>query len=281
MNQRRVEGTPCRLRLAPTPSGFLHLGNGVNFLLAQRWARELGASLLLRIDDLDAERVRPAYVADVFETLAWLGIEYSRGPRSPGEVKGEWSQFARMPLYESALAALGRGSVYACTCSRREVRSARARLGTQRYPGTCRELGVPLATPRASWRLRSPDPATEDFIVRRRNGRPSYQLASLVDDVHFGITHVVRGEDLRESTAMQLVLAEALHEVLPERGFDRFRENSFWHHPLLLGPNEAKLSKSAGADSLRAARERGVGAELVFAEAERLWAARPPSVKRG
>lgn len=264
----------AHLRLAPTPSGLLHVGNGVNAVLTARWAAELRGDLLLRVDDIDAERVRPAYVADVFATLAWLGIDYDRGPRTPADLAENWSQHRRMATYRDALARLREnGRVYACTCSRAAVRREQARLGVTGYPGTCRGRGLPLDTPGASWRLRTPEDAAaapgslDDFVVRQRDGRPAYQVASLVDDVTFGITHLVRGEDLRASTAMQRVLAQALSEE-PGDGYARFRDVPCWHHPLLRGANGEKLSKSDGAESLWAWREAGRSPDEVYTLAE-------------
>lgn len=237
-----------RLRLAPTPSGYLHAGNAINFLLNQEAARsQPGARLLLRIDDLDADRKRPEFVQDVFDTLAWLGIGWDEGPRSTGDFEQNWSQHLRLGLYQKLLQKLEKqGLVFACRKSRKDL----APFGGA-YPPEFRAQNLPLDVPDVAWRVATPPGfPMPDFIVRRRDGLPAYQIASLADDVHFGITHIVRGEDLRASTAAQLFLAEKL-------GLTDFLKIRFWHHPLLTNAEGEKLSKSAGADSLRAMRARG------------------------
>lgn len=237
-----------RLRLAPTPSGYLHPGNAINFLLNQKAARsQPGARLLLRIDDLDADRKRPEYVQDVFDSLAWLGIDWDDGPRSVEDFEQNWSQHLRLGLYENLLQQLEKqGLVFACQKSRKDL----APFGGA-YPPEFREQNLPLDAPDVSWRVATPPGfPMPDFVVRRRDGLPAYQVASLADDVYFGITHIVRGEDLRASTAAQIFLAEKLR-------LSDFLKIQFWHHPLLTDARGEKLSKSAGADSLRAMRERG------------------------
>ena len=263
---------PARTRIAPTPSGFLHAGNAINFLLTQAIAQREGASILLRIDDLDAERMRPDYVEDIFASLAWLGIPWNDGPRSIGDLEQRWSQRLRVPRYNALIDRLAEARVlYACTCSRKQV-------------GTCphRDLDLPMDTPDATWRLRIPDGSTVDLlrwphgavrlqvddlisdpVIRQRTGMPAYQVASLADDLDHGIGLVVRGMDLLPSTACQLYMAH----VLGEEGFLRVR---CVHHALVTDDHGAKLAKSAGAASLRAMRERGEGPELLRAKAQRL-----------
>ncbi|GAB4092741.1 nucleotidyl transferase family protein [Flaviaesturariibacter terrae] len=259
--------TFTRTRIAPTPSGYLHRGNALSFLLTAARAQAAGARLLLRIDDMDRERVRPEYVADIFETLRFLQITPDEGPRDPADFEAAWSQRLRMPLYTAALDRLAaEGLVFACTCSRADLLRAQP---DGIYTGTCRNKGLPLNTPGASWRLRTePDlellvhrqqgeairarlpVAQTDFVVRKKDGCAAYQLSSLVDDVHFGVDHIVRGEDLWESTLAQLYLAGRL-------GSDAFLRCSFEHHPLLTDASGEKLSKSAGADSIRQFRAAG------------------------
>ncbi len=108
-------------RIAPTPSGYLHAGNGAAFILAWKLAREAGGKILLRIDDLDAERVRPEYVEDIFETLHWLGVEWDEGPRNTDELQSTWSQHLRMARYQELVEQLREGGhLYACSCSRKD-----------------------------------------------------------------------------------------------------------------------------------------------------------------
>ncbi len=248
-------------RYAPTPSGFLHLGNGVNFVLTYAWARALGAQILLRIDDLDTDRKRPDYVDDVFRTLDWLSLTYDLGPTSPDDFEQRWSQRHRLSLYEQTLSELVKtGLVYPSDLSRQQIRD----LGEAEALRQMRAQNLPLHTPDVPWRVRVPDglPFT-DFVVRRRDGIPAYQITSLTDDLHFGVTHLVRGDDLRESTAMQQFLARLL-------GYESFRQGVVWHHPLLLDAAGQKLSKSAGSASIRALREGGESPAVVYRAAARL-----------
>jgi glutamyl/glutaminyl-tRNA synthetase len=243
------------LRFAPTPSGFLHIGNALNFVLNYLSARSTpGARILLRIDDLDADRKRPAYLEDIFESLNWLGLDYDDGPRSPEDFETNWSQWRRMDLYHQVLNDLrARDLLFGCRKSRKEL----AAFGDQ-YPPAFRNQGIDVDEPDCSWRIKSDAGlAMSDFVVRRRDGIPAYQVASLADDLHFGITHVVRGEDLRPSTEAQRYLAKCLD-------YQSFSAVCFLHHPLIKDGSGIKLSKSAGAASLKAMREMGEGPGAVF-----------------
>lgn len=259
-----------KLRFAPTPSGYLHLGNALNFILNWLAARSAGASILLRIDDLDAGRKRPEYIQDVFDTLHWLGLDWDEGPRSPEAFEQVWSQHTRLPLYRAVLEGLVQsGFVFPCAKSRREL----APYG-DRYPTRFREQGLHLGDPDVSWRIATPPEfPLSDFVVRRRDGLPAYQLASLTDDLYFGVTHAIRGSDLEPSTAAQQWLAALLASkttpspVLPWSDFGQLR---FLHHPLLLDDHGQKMSKSAGASSLKSLREADIGPEYVFQVAARL-----------
>lgn len=251
-------GSGSRLRLAPTPSGYLHLGNAYNFILNWLAARRVpDARLLLRIDDLDAERKRPEYVQDVFDTLHWLGLDWDEGPRSPDDFEKNWSQHLRLPLYAQLLEALrGGGHVFACGKSRRDL----AAFGGD-YPLAFRHQNCSLETPNVAWRIQTPVPRPADippdFVVRRRDGIPAYQVASVADDLHFGVTHVIRGVDLAGSTAAQQYLAACA-------GLTAFSDLSFLHHPLLRDADGGKLSKSAGAAALKTWREEGRAPSEVF-----------------
>ena len=245
----RTIGPHSRLRLAPTPSGFLHAGNALNFTLHWLAVRlQLGAKLLLRIDDLDADRKRPEYVADIFESLHWLGLDWDEGPSDVADFDAHWSQTQRLSLYIKALVEIqNTGLVYACAKSRRDL----VPFGGH-YPPAFRDQNLSLDTPEVAWRASTPPGfSLPDFIIRRRDGGPAYQLASVVDDLHFGVTHVIRGADLYPSTLAQQWLAQQL-------GWTDFQEIRFLHHPLLTDKWGEKLSKSAGATALRslAAEER-------------------------
>ncbi len=268
-----------RSRIAPTPSGYLHAGNAVNFAITAALTRSLGGELRLRIDDLDAERARPEYTADIFETLGWLGIACDTGPQTMDEAVSH-SQQKRTQLYihpiEQLLAA---GRVYGCTCTRSDVQQ---RTGSFIYDGHCRSarhpvtdglvlrFALPAAPVVVADVLRGElmiDLAAEtgDPVIRRRDGLPAYHIASLTDDLEFGINLVVRGEDLLASTATQLALAQALGE--PGQAYSTVR---FLHHGLLAAEGGAKLSKSQGDSPLREMRQRGVESAFVYRHAAAL-----------
>ena len=245
-----------RLRLAPTPSGYLHAGNACNFVLNWMAARLYPGKvqLLLRIDDLDAERKRPEYVQDVFDTLNWLGLDWDEGPRNVPDFEANWSQHQRIPLYEQALSQLREADLlFACGKSRRDLAPFDGG-----YPPEFRNQQLSLDQKDVSWRIRTPEGlALPDFVVRRRDGLPAYQIASLADDHFFGVSHIIRGDDLRNSSEAQLFLAHCLAWPDMER-------LQVLHHPLLLNERQEKLSKSAGAASLRSLREAGGDPAIIF-----------------
>lgn len=269
-----------KTRLAPTPSGYLHVGNVLSFVLTASVAERTGAAILLRLDDLDRERLEREYVQDIFDTLHFLDIPWQEGPGNIEEYEARYSQVHRMELYHEALQELvEKDAVFACTCSRTQVLGASA---DGIYPGTCRNKKISLDTPNASWRLKTDDekelevrtlsgslikatlpPTMRDFVVRKKDGFPAYQLSSLVDDLHFNIDFIVRGEDLRPSTLAQLYLASVLRK-------DAFAGCTFHHHPLLLSPEGHKLSKSAGSISIQHYRKEGLGAADVYSSISKM-----------
>lgn len=261
-------GDQSRLRIAPTPSGYLHAGNLFNFLLNYFAARSRGAKLLLRIDDLDADRKRPAYVVDIFETLSWLGIDWDEGPRAADDFERNWSQHLRLVSYHAALDVLrSKNLLFACGKSRRDL----APFGGS-YPEHFRDQGLDLEAPDVAWRIKTPPGfPMPDFVVRRRDGIPAYQVASVCDDLHFGVTHAVRGADLEASTLAQQYLAECM-------GASSFASIRFFHHPLLLDEKGEKLSKSAGSEAVNALREGGEGPEKILGAAAQ-WLGLPEDRK--
>ncbi|HEX8529770.1 MAG TPA: glutamate--tRNA ligase family protein, partial [Cytophagales bacterium] len=143
-----------RSRLAPTPSGFLHLGNAFSFALTWLLVRHHGGTLLLRIDDIDNERRRPAYVDDVFQTLRWLQLDWDAGPKDPTDFEAHFSQLHALNRYAQLLEALRRaGVLYACNCSRSQVQASSV---NGLYPGTCRHRNLTLDTPDVAWRVHVP-----------------------------------------------------------------------------------------------------------------------------
>ncbi len=255
-------------RLAPTPSGFLHVGNAFSFILTWLLVRKSGGTILLRIDDLDSDRVRPEYIADVFETLDWLGLDWDTGPQSTDEFNQRYSQKLRLDLYHHLLHRLRTETelVYACRCSRSSFREGST---DGLYSGVCLHQHWSLTAPEVAWRIHVPElaivkPKSQffpmhnqsynvaallgDFVIRRKDGIPAYQIASVADDLHFGINAIVRGADLLPSTVAQLWLADVLQ-------LKAFTQSKFYHHPLLTDTHGQKISKSTGATSLRAMRE--------------------------
>lgn len=254
-------------RIAPTPSGYLHLGNAFSFLLTKAIAQKTGAKTLLRIDDLDRERYRSEYVEDIFETLDFLEIPIDQGPQNLKEFEAEWSQVHRMNQYQAALDQLkNQQKLFACTCSRKKISQMNS---SGYYLGHCLDRKIKLDRPEATWRINTLDAdliplstysgqkkwevIPEDvsfFIVRKKDGLPAYQLTSLIDDLHFGVDLIVRGQDLYSSSIAQSFLVDTLQE-------DGFESIRFFHHSILKGPGKQKLSKSEGATSLQYLRKEG------------------------
>ena len=257
-----------RSRIAPTPSGLLHLGNAVNFILTWLMVRKADGMLRLRIDDADCLRTRPEYLEDIFRQLDWLKITWDEGPTGPDDFRCRFSQQLRQERYRSFLAELDRlGHLYPCGCSRSTIRQF-APDGV--YPGFCRERAgafVPGEAQRVRvaegsvFRVEGQEVALckvmGDFVLWRKEDLPAYQLVSLVDDLDDRINCIVRGQDLLASTAAQLFLA-GLH------GDNSFAETTFVHHPLVLGEDGKKLSKSDNALSLASLREGGASRAVVY-----------------
>ena len=261
---------PAAGRFAPSPSGRIHLGNILCCLLAWLSARQKGGKVILRIEDLDTARCPRKYAVQMLEDLRWLGLNWDEGPEIGGP-DGPYFQSERTALYQAALEKLAaQGLVYPCFCTRAELHAASAphrEDGQTIYPGTCRHLTAEAATERArtrrpALRLRVPEETwgftdghmgsyhedltrdCGDFLLRRSDGLFAYQLAVVVDDAAMGVTEVVRGGDLLDSTPRQLYLYHLLGLTPP----------AFYHFPLLLAPNGRRLSKrdaDAGLEELR------------------------------
>lgn len=270
-------------RLAPSPSGRLHLGHARSFLLAWWSARSRGGRIVLRIEDLDAERVKPGAVDLVLEDLAWLGLDWDGEPLL---------QSSRTAAHGAALAALVEaGRAYPCVCTRKEIEEAsRAPHGGEtRYPGTCRwrfaslaaateSTGLPAALRLAvepgpvivDDALRGPtafDVAAEvgDFVIARKDGVAAYQLATPLDDAYQAVTEVLRGDDLLSSAARQRLVLEALDLPIPRQ----------IHVPLVHDSGGPRLAKRAGSLSLAELRAEGVPASEVVS-----WAAEASGLPR-
>ena len=266
-------------RYAPSPTGRLHLGNLRTALLAWLHARLSNIPFILRIDDLDSPRNRDGSLASILADLEWLGLDWDEGPGSPGPNE-PYFQSQRLDLYEEAFQALlTRDRVYPCVCSRKDIAEAlsapQGESAQGIYPGTCRPTAgkstVDPGHPRA-WRYRVETGLVHyvdrllgprqqdltrdcgDFVIRRKDGLFAYQLASVVDDGTMGISDVVRGEDLADSTPRQLALMKALGYSPP----------AFWHVPLLRDKQGLRMAKRDGSDYLEEWVASGGGSrELV------------------
>lgn len=285
MDAVTTSSRPYRGRLAPSPTGLLHLGHARSFWIAQQRALSQHDVLILRNEDLDAVRSKPEFAAAMLEDLHWFGFQWQEGPDIGGPF-APYSQSERREHYVTAFEKLRTGGfVYPCACSRQDVLRAlqapHAGEDEPIYPGTCRskapskslvELPGPTAkrsqtAGRTNWRFRVPDGELisfvdgnygpqhflagkdfGDFIVWRHDDVPSYQLAVVVDDAAMRITEVVRGEDLLKSTARQLLLYQALGWSAP----------TFFHCPLLTDSSGTRLAKRHDALSLRALRAKGI-----------------------
>ena len=267
-------------RIAPTPTGFMHRGHAKTFLAAQRRARERGGRLILRVEDLDGDRCKPEFTDALVEDLLWAGLRWDEGPDSGGP-SGEYAQSKRSAVFLEAWKVLwSQGAVFPCDCSRKDVLSAvqapHNEGGELIYPGTCRNRSTAFWSEsealESNWRMRVPDGETiaftdenlgnqrfvagvdfGDFLVWRKDGIPSYELAVVADDIAMGITEVVRGEDLLLSTARQLLIYRALGATPP----------AFYHCPLVRDASGNRLAKRDNAQSLRELRASGMDPKML------------------
>ena len=266
-----------RGRLAPSPTGHLHLGHLATFNVAAERARRHHGELIYRNEDLDPQRSRASYVQSAMEDLRWMGIEWQAGPdRSGPDVP--YNQSQRLPHYIAAWRQLHQaGYLYPCARSRKDLaHAARAphaedEMGEALYPLEFRpdyRYQAHTQAPGAhNWRFRVPENQAitfqdqrlghitaigqkdfGDFLVWRKDGVPAYELAVVVDDAAMGITEVVRGEDLLRSTARQLLLYQALQFSAPD----------FYHTALIKDSTGRRLAKRNAADSIRVLREKGM-----------------------
>jgi len=259
-------------RFAPSPSGPLHLGNLRTALVAWLFARSRGGRFLVRVEDLDPQRSRPEHEARQLADLRAIGIDWDEQPVR---------QSARTGLYLEALSRLEvQGRVYPCWCSRAEIRVAaqapHSPLPEGAYPGTCRGLTAAQRTERERTARRPPalrldargvrlgftdllrgdhEGVVDDFVLRRGDGTPAYNLAVVVDDAAQGIGEVVRGDDLMETTPRQLLLARLLGLAEPRHA----------HVALVLGPDGTRLAKRHGAVTLEELAARGRSAQQALA----------------
>jgi len=266
-----------RTRFAPSPTGYLHVGNALSALICQQWAKKHDAALLLRIEDIDYTRCRPHFAQAIIEDLRWLGIHW-QGDVSYQSEHGSYFRTAIRKLYEQQL-------IYPCFCTRKEIRQEIARSAsaphqheptTLWYPGICRQLSQHEASRRMrkipyAWRLniervREQIPASlswldehghhhaatlaHDLVIGRKDIGVSYHLAVVVDDGRQGITDIIRGKDLQIHTGIHRVLQHLLGLPAPR----------YHHHRLLHDAQGKRLAKRYQSTELRTLRAAGIGA---------------------
>jgi glutamyl-tRNA synthetase len=257
-----------RVRFAPSPTGYLHVGGARTALFNWLFARHFGGTLVLRIEDTDLERSTPEMVEGILQGMQWLGLSWDEGP---------YYQTQRVALYRAAAARLlDSGAAYPCFCTKEELERMRAKAAADkrppRYEGVCRKLDAAERLRRknagdpAALRFAVPETGStsfddavfgkvefanteiEDFVLLRNDGSPTYHLSVVADDIDLKISHIVRGADHISNTPKQVLLYRALDAPLPV----------FAHVPLILGPDKTRLSKRHGATSVIAYREEGI-----------------------
>jgi glutamyl/glutaminyl-tRNA synthetase len=273
-----------RGRLAPSPTGLLHLGHARTFGVAAQRAAQHHGILILRNEDLDTQRCRQEFVQAMYEDLRWLGVRWTEGPDRGGPY-GPYSQSERRLYYLETWRTLrDRGLIFPCTCSRKDLTQAAAAPHESDdepiYPGCCRSStdAAAYAEPAGvNWRFRVPDDEDiafddlgmgrqsftagqqfGDFLVWRRDDTPAYQLAVVVDDAAMKVSEVVRGADLLRSTARQLLLYRALRLAPPD----------FYHCPLVRDQDGMRLAKRHDALSIRHLRKSGWSPQQVLGSAD-------------
>jgi glutamyl-tRNA synthetase len=262
-----------RVRFAPSPTGYLHVGGARTALYNWLFARRTNGTFVLRIEDTDADRSRPELVTAILESMKWLGLDWDEGPYYQSERIGRYQELARR-IEKS-------GAAYPCFCTVEELQERRERARAEgkppKYDGRCRNLSdaerqTYLAEGRpAALRFKAPltgqtvfedrvfgeislqNSELEDFVLLRSSGQPTYHMGVVADDLDMHITHVVRGADHISNTPKQILLYQALGEQPP----------IFAHLPLILGPDRQRLSKRHGATAVGAYREQGILPEAL------------------
>ena len=261
---------PGIIRFAPSPTGFLHEGHLLSALYVWAAAQKWDLKIHLRIEDHDQGRARKEYIEGIREDLAWFGFHYD----------SESIQSSHFDFFQKVLDKLtAKGLVYPCTCSRKQLQSENpvSETGEVIYQGKCRTQSLPCNNPH-SLRIAIPDKVIDwcderlgkfsenpknqcgDFPIRDRDGFWTYQFAVCIDDLTDGITHIVRGEDIRNSTARQIALSQLIADTCqgaPNLGIPPYTRPLYLHHPLIVDPTGKKLSKREHAFSLRQEKENG------------------------
>jgi glutamyl-tRNA synthetase len=264
---------PVRVRFAPSPTGFLHVGGARTAIYNDLLRQHVGGAFILRIEDTDRERSDEAMTRQIQSALAWIGVEWDEGP---------FLQSERLPLHRArAQELLDKGLAYRCFCTPEDLDAQRAEAQARgvafRYPRTClnrpaEETAALLAQGRPfAVRFRMPDEnirfhdlvrgdmdfppdALDDFILLRSDGSPTYHMSVCVDDIDMRVTHVIRGEDHLSNTPKHIPLFLALGGAVP----------TFAHLPLILGPDKKRLSKRTGATSVEEFRSEGILPQALY-----------------
>jgi glutamyl-tRNA synthetase len=266
-----------RVRFAPSPTGYLHIGGVRTALFNWLWAKKTGGAFVLRIEDTDQERSTAASVRVILDSLTWLGLTWDEGPRVGGS-RGPYTQMERLGLYErQGQRLIATGKAYRCYCTREELDAQRAALKARdpkasfKYPRTCRDrrdapdrpFVVRFKTPdtgsvtyfdKVFGSVATPNSAQQDFVLLRSDGVPLYNFGAVVDDVAMGITLVARGRDHMVNTPPQILLYEAFEAKAP----------AFAHLPMMLAPSGEKLSKRHAAVSVTDYRDQGYSPGAVL-----------------
>jgi glutamyl-tRNA synthetase len=255
-----------RVRFAPSPTGYFHVGSGRTALYNWLFARRNGGVFILRIEDTDTERNREEWVDGIIDAMTWLGLTPDEGP---------YRQSQRTARYEAAIATLWEaGDLYACDCTREAVLARTAQRATPGYDGFCRDRGLPREG--NALRFRTPDEGEtqvhdvirgtvtfrnetmEDFVVARSNGEPLFVLANIVDDRDMKITHVIRGEELLPSAPKGILIWRALDAAARRAGAEEVGELPVWAHlPTLVNEQRKKLSKRRDPVAVESYRDQG------------------------
>ena len=264
---------PIRVRFAPSPTGYLHVGGARTALYNWLFARRHGGVFILRIEDTDSDRSKPELTEAILRAMEWLGLLWDEGP---------YFQSRRLERYGALVAELQkRGSAYPCFCTVEEIQARRAKAEAEKrawkYDGVCRNLSAAERAERRAAgrpfavRFRVPEGGTtkfddqvfgaievansdiEDFVLLRSDGQPTYHLGLVADDLDMRVTHVVRGADHLSNTPKQVLMYLAMDAPPPV----------FAHLPLILGPDKQRLSKRHGATSVEAYREQGILPEAL------------------
>jgi glutamyl-tRNA synthetase len=281
MSGGEADSLAVRVRFAPSPTGYLHIGGARTALFNWLFARRNGGAFILRVEDTDAERTREDSVSQILSSLSWLGLDWDEGPGKGGP-RGPYFQSQRRRFYEEHAERLLKDDfAYLCYCTPEELEQRRQedrrRGRAPRYDGRCRHLGphdrakLEAQGRKPAVRLKVPGSGTTvlddlvhgrvefeneeigDFILLKSDGFPTYNFACVVDDALMGITHVIRADEHLSNTPKQILMYEALG----------YRAPSFAHVPMILAPDRSKLSKRHGATSVEEFRDAGYLPEAI------------------